>query len=64
VKLSGTSLRLSIYPKHRILTASYRVGWSEINRGIITKIHEKLLEEASKPNEKLSRKMLRLLGWG
>ena len=64
VKLSGASLRLSIYPKHRILTVSYRVGWSEVNRGIIPKIHEKLLEGASKPNEKLSRKMLRLLGWG
>ena len=42
VKLSGVDLKVSAYPSHEALTVSYRVGWAEVSKGAVLKIHERL----------------------
>jgi len=47
IEEADVSLKVESFPNARALTISYRVGWREINRNAVTKIHEKLLETRS-----------------
>ena len=42
---AGVNLRLELFPDARAITVSYRVGWGELNRGVVKKIHAKILGE-------------------
>lgn len=42
LKVHGISLKINLYPSSAALTISYRVGWSEANRGLVMKVHERI----------------------
>lgn len=46
LKAHGVSLKIHLYPRSAALTISYRVGWSEANRGVVMKVHETLFERS------------------
>ena len=58
IKLSGVDLKVSSYPSHKALTISYRVGWAEVSRGAVLKVHEKL---CGAPKSSI---LSRMMGWG
>ena len=58
IKLSGVDLKVSAYPSHKALTISYRVGWAEVSRGAVLKVHEKL---CGAPKSSI---LSRMMGWG
>ena len=58
VKLFGVDLKISAYPSHKALTISYRVGWAEVSKGAVLKIHEKL---CGAPKSSI---LSRIMGWG
>ncbi|MCD6312705.1 MAG: hypothetical protein J7L79_02695 [Thaumarchaeota archaeon] len=41
-KVHGISLKINLYPRLAALTISYRVGWSEANRSVVMKVHERV----------------------
>ena len=57
-KEAGIDLKLEMFPAITALTISYRIGWSEISKGLITKIYERILNEKSRANL-----LNRLLRW-
>jgi len=58
IEAVDVSLKVESFPNARALTISYRVGWREINRNAVTKIHEKLLETRS------AKSLLgKIMGW-
>jgi len=57
VKLSGVDLKISVYPSHEALTISYRVGWAEVSKGAVLKIHERL---CGAPKSSI---LSRIVGW-
>ena len=58
IKLFGVNLKVSSYPSHKALTISYRVGWAEVSKGAVLKIHEKL---CGAPKSSI---LSRIMGWG
>lgn len=56
-RLFGVNLKVSAYPSFKALTISYRVGWSEVSRNIVLKIHEKL---CGAPKSSI---LSRIMGW-
>ena len=58
IKLFGIDLKVSSYPSHKALTISYRVGWAEVSRGAVLKVHEKL---CGAPKSSI---LSRMMGWG
>ena len=59
VKLHGVPVKLELYPAAKALTASHRVGWSEVNRGIVSKIYRRILGGSRVEKSLLDR----VLGW-
>jgi len=59
IKLYGVPVKLEIYPLAGALTASHRVGWSEVNRGIVSKIYRRILGGSGAGRSLLDR----VLGW-
>ena len=57
-KLFGVDLKVSSYPSHNALTISYRVGWAEVSKGVVLKVHEKL---CGAPKSSI---LSRIMGWG
>ena len=58
IKLFGVDLKVSAYPSHKALTISYRVGWAEVSKGAVLKVHEKL---CGAPKSSI---LSRIMGWG
>ncbi|MCS7132229.1 MAG: hypothetical protein N3F65_01520 [Nitrososphaeria archaeon] len=58
IKEFGVQLKVESFPAARALTISYRVGWGELNRNVMKKIHEKLINTKS-PKSLLDR----IMGW-
>ena len=58
IELFGVGLKVSVYPSHKALTISYRVGWAEVSRGVVLKVHEKLC------GARKSSILSRIMGWG
>jgi len=42
LRLFGVNLKVSAYPSFKTLTVSYRIGWAEVSKNIVLKVHEKL----------------------
>ena len=42
LRLFGVNLKVSTYPSFKTLTVSYRIGWAEVSKNIVLKVHEKL----------------------
>jgi len=59
LRLYGVPVRLELYPVAEALTASHRVGWSEVNRGIVSKIYRRILGGSRVEKSLLDR----VLGW-
>jgi len=59
MKIADVSLKLDLYSRLGALTISYRAGWREVNRGVVAKVHERILGKEPK-----SGILGRLLRWG
>ena len=57
LKLLGVNLKVSIYPSIKALTISYRVGWAEVSKNIVSRIHGKICG-TSKPSI-----ISKIMGW-
>ena len=58
VKEANVSLKVESFPNTGALTISYRVGWSEVNRNALKKVHERLIRSKS------SKGLLgKIVGW-
>jgi len=57
LKLFGVRLKVFTYPSLKTLTASYRVGWAEVSKGIVLKVHERL---CGAPKSSI---ISRIMGW-
>ena len=57
LRLSGARLKVSAYPSFKTLTVSYRVGWAEVSKNIVLKVHKKL---CGAPKSSILSKMM---GW-
>ena len=55
---SGVELKVELYPDAGAATISYRAGWGELNRGIVKKVHGRILGSGSR------RGLKKLLRWG
>ena len=43
--VAGVDLRLEAFPSAKALTISYRIGWGELNKGVIGKVHGRIMKE-------------------
>ncbi len=57
LKVHGVSLKINLYPRPVALTISYRVGWSEANRSVVMKVHERIFR--GRHETSLLKKLLR-----
>lgn len=58
VKESGVQLKIESFPSAKALTISYRIGWGDVSRDTVKRIHEKLVFD--RPQRNLLR---RIKGW-